>query len=522
MLVETNAPEGYVINNTPIQIIVDDDGVHVNAGTEEDNISVETGLGDLVYTMKGFAADDNVDSTLHDVQAQPQTSETYPVSQESSWTDASENPLHLQYVHDDDTILNYAPTEAAGTGSSYTAEAGWSRLNVTQCMQHDTSDTYKQDLGSQALNALFTGAVTIHVTDIAEDTALGAEASLTGTKTVNGSGDNIAADQFSFHIESISAPTDVSAPLPDGVDADGNVANTAGGSVSFGTFRFDTAGTYVYQVTENDLGEAGYSYDQTVYTVVFTVSANNGVPSVDTTIYRGTEQNADAVVESISFENTYQPASVTTPADTPLSGVKSVTDEHGSFTMEEGQFRFQISGISAPEGVTAPMPSNVDESGQVANGADGSFSFGTITFTEAGEYTYSVSEVNNNVEGITYDGEVYTLYYRVIDEGGSLAIAESSIRNSAGEEVDAAGMNFTNIYNDGQISYQISGTKSLSAPESADTGTGSSDGEEQNARSGAQLAEGDYTFVLYENGVEIDRTQNTAAAAVLMLWKRHR
>ncbi len=249
MLVETNAPEGYVINNTPIQIIVDDDGVHVNAGTEEDNISVETGLGDLVYTMKGFAADDNVDSTLHDVQAQLQTSETYPVSQESSWTDASENPLHLQYVHDDDTILNYAPTEAAGTGSSYTAEAGWSRLNVTQCMQHDTSDTYKQDLGSQALNALFTGAVTIHVTDIAEDTALGAEASLTGTKTVNG-------------------------------------------SVSFGTFRFDTAGTYVYQVTENDLGEAGYSYDQTVYTVVFTVSANNGVPSVDMTIYRGTEQNA--------------------------------------------------------------------------------------------------------------------------------------------------------------------------------------------------------------------------------------
>lgn len=110
----------------------------------------------------------------------------------------------------------------------------------------------------------------------------------------------------------------------------------------------------------------------------------------------------------------------------------------------------------------------------------------------------------------------------MIDEGGSLAIAESSIRNSAGEEVDAAGMNFTNIYNDGQISYQISGTKSLSTPESADTGTGSSDGEEQNARSGAQLAEGDYTFVLYENGVEIDRTQNTAAAAVLMLRKRHR
>lgn len=497
VLVETKAPENYIIDDTPIQIIVDDEGVHVNSGTSQDNISVETGIGNLIFTMKGFAADDEVDSTLHDVKAQPQYSDSYPVTEENGWSNADSGVLHFQYVHDEDNILNYTPAEEAGTAVSYMAEAGWSRLDITQCLEHETSDTYKQNLGSQSLNALFTGAVTIHVTDSAADTALGAETSLTGTKTVNGTGEGIASGQFSFHIQEISAPSGAAASLPDGADADGNVSNTAGGTINFGTFRFDTEGTYVYQVTENNLGAAGYGYDTTVYTVVFAVSVSSGQPSVETVVYRGTAQSEDAEVNAVSFNNTYQPTAVTTPADAPLSGVKSVTEEHGSFIMQDGMFRFQITAVSAPDGMTAPMPSAVDENHQVSCSSDGTFSFGTITFTEPGEYTYSVSEVNNGVEGITYDGENYTLYYNVADNGGSLSITESSIRNSAGEEVSATDLNFTNIYNDGQVSYQIAGTKVLS--------TG-------NIQSPIRLEGGAYTFVLYENGAEIDRVENAEAA----------
>ena len=71
----------------------------------------------------------------------------------------------------------------------------------------------------------------------------------------------------------------------------------------------------------------------------------------------------------------------------------------------------------------------------MANAADGSFSFGTLTFTEPGEYTYTVSEVNpadssDAVNGITYDGTQYTLYFNVVDDNGTLKVETQTITSS--------------------------------------------------------------------------------------------
>lgn len=76
VLVE-EALSGYVNEGTSIRVIVDDDGVHVDAGKAGDNVTVETGIGDLVYSLRSFAADDRIDATLHEVKAQPQTATTY-------------------------------------------------------------------------------------------------------------------------------------------------------------------------------------------------------------------------------------------------------------------------------------------------------------------------------------------------------------------------------------------------------------------------------------------------------------
>ena len=166
LLEEMSAPAPYVAQSTPIKIVVNDDGIFVNAGTATDNVTVETGIHALANSMKGFAADDDVDATLHDVQAKPQTGDWNATRGTFTWTDTSANALHLNY---DPTAtagsgLIYQPTaNIPGNAGTYTATEGWSRLNITQCRNHNSGTQNKQDLGTQSLNALFTGSTVIHV-----------------------------------------------------------------------------------------------------------------------------------------------------------------------------------------------------------------------------------------------------------------------------------------------------------------------------------------------------------------------
>ena len=164
LLEETSAPAPYVAQSTPIQIVVNDDGIFVYAGTATDNVTVETGIHALANSMKGFAANDDVDATLHDVQAKPQTGAWDAASQTFTWTDTSANALHLNYAPTAGSSLIYQPTDnIPGNAGTYTATEGWSRLNITQCRDHNRGTQNKQDLGDQSLNALFTGSTVIHV-----------------------------------------------------------------------------------------------------------------------------------------------------------------------------------------------------------------------------------------------------------------------------------------------------------------------------------------------------------------------
>ena len=217
-----------------------------------------------------------------------------------------------------------------------------------------------------------------------------ATSSLTATKTLNGSSEGLEAGAFTFQIKSISAPQGLTANLPTGVTSGddvtvGTVTNDANGVISFGQFSFDAEGEYVYQVTEIDEDKGGYTYDDATYTVVFTVSDDPETGSLvaTSTIYQGTDTTG-ATVEAITFANGYQPASVTTPADATFSGMKTVSEEHGDFSLEAGQFSFTMTSASAPNGIEAPVPS---EGLTVSNTEDGSFDFGTLTFVESGEYT---------------------------------------------------------------------------------------------------------------------------------------
>ena len=68
-LIETSAPTGYLKNGTPIPVVVDDAGVHVDAGTADNGVSVRFEAGNLVGSMWAFATDDKIDVTLHHITA---------------------------------------------------------------------------------------------------------------------------------------------------------------------------------------------------------------------------------------------------------------------------------------------------------------------------------------------------------------------------------------------------------------------------------------------------------------------
>lgn len=203
-LVETGAPTGYKPNPAAVHIIVDDTGVYADAGQPEDGISVLRGVGSVIKSMVQFAAEDDVDATLQDIKAALATSETWDETkkgftvsgEEINWDSQGPEILHLQYDNAN-KLLDYGLYDAPATVTlddvTLETEAGWSKLLVRQCYQHDsgTGSSLKTDLGEQDITDLFSGTVTVRV---ANDRAEG----LTIAKTVTG---NTAPAGESYQIE---------------------------------------------------------------------------------------------------------------------------------------------------------------------------------------------------------------------------------------------------------------------------------------------------------------------------------
>lgn len=167
-LIETEAPEGYEKSRNIVEVIVNNTGVYANAGTQDDDITVQRGVGSIVHSMIQFAADDDVDMTLHDIRTELYTADganALPDYSSSSWAkDPATGEIHLQFQEGRDT-LNYRTEASDGEDYGYyTIDAGWSKLKVLQCMdpEHAPKDR-KKNLGEQDLTQLFSRTVIVQV-----------------------------------------------------------------------------------------------------------------------------------------------------------------------------------------------------------------------------------------------------------------------------------------------------------------------------------------------------------------------
>ena len=109
----------------------------------------------------------------------------------------------------------------------------------------------------------------------------------------------------------------------------------------------------------------------------------------------------------------------------------------------KSEFKFTLE----PAKTTNPMPAgSTNAKKTITITGAGKNKFGEISFTEPGEYVYTVSEVKGDVSGYTYDSTVYTVTFTVKDEGGELQV-NAKVRNKKGKDVES--IVFTNKYSTG-------------------------------------------------------------------------
>ena len=261
--------------------------------------------------------------------------------------------------------------------------------------------------------------------------------------------------------------------------------NGADGSVNFDAFSYAKPGTYEYTIVERKGDLAYVTYDDAVHHAVVTVVDNAGTLQASVA-YDG----ADATKPT--FTNTYKAKATNSGA---IALTKSVDVHDGSYQLKARDFAFELVGSDGTVLQTQK------------NDADGKVAFDELTFDHAGTFAYTVREVQptdgaSGVRGVTYTGKTYTLTYVVADNNdGELVVKSSTVKSSDPNEngVTPNTMAFTNSYQPGAISYQISGNKVL---ENADPATMRTP------------ADGEFTFALIDvaTGQEIDRTTNVGKA----------
>lgn len=186
-LVEETPPYGYVANSTPVHIVVDNTGVYADAGTDRDGITVLRGVGSVMRSVVQFAADDDVNTTLQGIKAALVTSDSYTSG--SDWGNAdwaNGKVLHLQYANEN-KMLDYGlyDTSVEGTLDKLTLKTntGWSKLLIRQCYDHkgtEVPDPLKTPLGDADITNLFSGTVTVRVTNVRKIVDVTIEKKVTG------------------------------------------------------------------------------------------------------------------------------------------------------------------------------------------------------------------------------------------------------------------------------------------------------------------------------------------------------
>lgn len=430
-LKEISAPSGFLLNDTLTKVIVDDYGVHADAGTRDDGVSTFVGPGALMKSLSQFGAEGDIDNTLTWIKGVRQTSNGVTDTDGNlSWSNVDPagagDTVHLKYGANG-RVYQYGPTED-GKPYRLETETGWIRMGITQDEQPKgtKSKGARADLRDMNnLNALFTGAACVRV-------ANKREASLEVTKKVDvpdGLTGNKDAE-FTFKFTVPKGKTYKAAVFEKAGAADEkqvgdmfDLTNGRGQTITAGqTIR-------VYGLAEGDkytvqeLTRAGKM--PAGFTLTKREQGGNALggegDSISGTIAKQNTDGTLAAANKLVFTNTYS----VKPPVTLTNAFWAQKVLRGRDWKDGDSFKIYLradKGTPMPAGAKDAPVSGMKQVVKTVKNGD-KFDFGNIEYAKPGTYTYLIAEATPSqndaswLPGFGYSSASYRVTVTVKDSG---------------------------------------------------------------------------------------------------------
>ena len=507
-LKEVSAPQGFLLNDTLTKVIVDDYGVHADAGTPDDGVSTFVGVGSLLKSLGQFGAEGDIDNTLTWIKGQRQTSDgTLDGNDNLSWNNdakGGEDEVHLKYGANG-RVYQYGPTKE-GEPYRLKTETGWLRMGITQDVLGDTNAKgARADLDGKNLNALFTGATCVRV-------ANKREASLEVTKKVvvpaGLTGKPDAKFTFKFTVPTTAGKTYKAAVFENAgtasekqvgkmFDLENGREQTITADQTIRVYGLAEGDQYaVQELTGADKMPAGYKLTGRKQ------GDKNLTEEGDSISGRIAPQNSDGTVakdNKLVFTNSYSVKSSVT-----LTGIKAKKKFTGREWTSADSFELCLraaDGKPMPDGATAAPVAGMKQVEKTVTSAE-EFSFGEIKYEKPGKYTYYIAETTpaksdpSWLGGVSYSSAEYKVTVTVKDDGkGNLTepvVKMEQIYKDDGtatsQVIDDQIAVITNTYRPKETSVTLKATKRFT---------------------GGELAGNDFTFQLLDkDGSVVQTVQN--------------
>lgn len=495
---ESVSPDGYEINSTITKVIVDDSGVYADAGEENDGVRSLSGPGSLIASLAQFGSPGSIDNTLTHIKGKLQSATGTDPNGNLTWDQPSpaDDFMHMRYdekTQGTKTILQYVESGGDRDGQSATiyADTGINRMALYQ----DGQPTNGTDLGTLQLNHLFTTATAVQYTDrrvarLQVTKTVTADSGLTApTKDAK---DNDLTFTFKFtlpesqkgyeaHVfEASGEPVGNSFRLKNGDTHSIKAGETIrvydlkkddNYSVSELTTKGEESrGNVLASVVNTVTGSAGESVLPAGFSLVSRMAGGQEQAGTGNTITGKIAALVDGQIpdsNKLEFTNNYSADSVTLKAENGLSAKKVL---EGRNWADGDTFTAQLTtedGVPMPYGAKSKVSTvELTPKAQTAT-------FGDITYTKPGTYTYTISEVvpgsDAGADGISYSAAVYTAKVVVEDnQAGALVVTSvkvERVRDDAGtdETTEVAGKTatFTNRYDEHEKNIIIHAQKIL-------------------------------------------------------------